>query len=187
MIGTRPRVAHTAPRTLPRVVGILLARTLAGALLALVLVLVVPYAVGGRPLVVLSGSMEPTLHVGDVVLAKRIAPLDARIGDIVTFHDPQRSGQLVTHRVRGISVQGAEVSFVTKGDANNATERWRVRTGDEIGRSVLRVPKIGYALSLLHTPTGLVGLVLLPLLALLVLELLAIWKPDRPVVDDAAR
>ena len=81
-----------------------------------------PLAFDARPLTVLSGSMEPTLQTGDVVVAKRVEPGDVRIGDVVTYRSP--TGRLVTHRVRALHQTGERFVFVTKGDANNSTERW---------------------------------------------------------------
>ena len=53
---------------------------------------VAPYALGGRSYTVMSGSMEPRIHTGDVVAEERIAPRDMRSGDIVTFQDPDVRG-----------------------------------------------------------------------------------------------
>src|SRR3954453_20976374 len=88
----------------------------------LLLAIALPLAFGARPLVVLSGSMEPTLATGDVVVVKRGGPQQAHVGDVVTFRNPE--GSLVTHRVRSVRRQGHRFALVTKGDANNASERW---------------------------------------------------------------
>jgi signal peptidase len=153
--------------------------TVAGFAVGIALALAVPFAFDARPLTVLSGSMEPTLDTGDVVIVKRIAPLDARPGDIVTFRDPEQPGRLVTHRVRTLRVQDGRVRFVTRGDANNTSERWQVEAGGQISRVLYRVPDLGHALMLLRS-TGLfaIGFALV-LAALLVLELAAIWRRDE--------
>ena len=116
-----------------------------GAAVGLAGAIVVPSLLGMKALTVISGSMDPTLEVGSLVLDERIAPLDARPGDIVSFPDPTRGGMLVTHRVRQVRAEGATAFFITKGDANNATETWSVPTKGEIGRVVYHVPKVGYA------------------------------------------
>jgi signal peptidase len=152
---------------------------LAGAGLALALTMLVPLAFGGRPLTVMSGSMEPTIMTGDVVVALPIAPLEARPGDIVSFNDPNRSGVLVTHRVRSLRRAGAKVNFVTKGDANNSVEKWSVAANDDIARTVLRLPRLGRAMTFAKTRTGLLVLVLVPLALLAVLEVYSIWRSDE--------
>jgi signal peptidase len=151
---------------------------LLGVGLALALTLLLPLAFHGRPLTVMSGSMEPAIMTGDVVIAMPVAPLDVRPGDIVSFNDPGRGGKLVTHRVRSLRRSGGDVDFVTKGDANNSVEKWRIRADRQIGRTVLRLPRLGHALIFARTRTGLLVLVLLPLLVLGVLEMASIWRPD---------
>jgi signal peptidase I len=117
----------------------------AGMAIVLALFLTAPRLLGYESLTVLSGSMEPALPVGSVVLDERISPLDARPGDVVTFPSPDDRSRLITHRVRSITVQGGDAAVVTKGDANDAPERWRVPVSGQIGRVVYRVPKLGYA------------------------------------------
>jgi signal peptidase len=134
----------------------------------------------------MSGSMQPTVMTGDVVIAMPIAPLDVRPGDIVSFNDPQRGNKLVTHRVRTMRQVGGKVSFVTRGDANTGVERWRVSTNHKISRTVLRIPKLGRALVFGRTRAGLVSLVLIPLLLLGALEIASIWKDDEESEDEAA-
>jgi signal peptidase I len=151
-----------------------------GFVLGIALALAAPLAFDARPLVVLSGSMEPTLGTGDVTVVQRIAPLEARPGDIVTFRDPANQNRLVTHRVRAMRVRGDSVTFVTRGDANNVSERWAVSASGEISRVVYRIPELGRLLVLARTnrlPMLLFGLALAALLAL---ELMTIWRPAEP-------
>lgn len=163
-----------------------LAMTVAGFAIGIALALAAPLAFDARPLVVLSGSMEPALHTGDVSVVRSIAPLDARPGDIVTFRDPDNSKRLITHRVRDMRVQGDAVVFRTRGDANNVSERWRVPASGEIGRVMYRIPKLGWVLSYARSK-GLFVLLLGGALALLlVLELTAIWRPEEGDGDPLA-
>ncbi len=159
---------------------------LAGVAGVLALTLLVPLAFHGRPLTVMSGSMQPTIMTGDVVIAMPIAPLDARPGDIVSFNDPGRGGKLVTHRVRSMRQVGGKVSFTTRGDANTGVEKWRVSADHMISRTVLRLPKLGRALVFARTRTGLLTLVLVPLLLLGTLEIASIWKDDGGSKDEVA-
>jgi signal peptidase I len=158
--------------------GSFLLWTVAGLAAGLALAMLVPLAFHCRPLTVMSGSMEPTINTGDVVVARQISPLDARRGDVVSFRDPDRGGLLVTHRVRSMSRSGDKVTFVTKGDANNSSERWRVGTNDKISRTTYRIPAVGRVLAFSHTRQGILMLVLLPLLTLGGLEIASIWRSD---------
>ena len=147
--------------------------------LALLAAVAIPNAIGMRSFTVMSGSMEPAIHTGDVVVDRRIRPLEARPGDVVTFSDPGERKRLVTHRVRGLEARGSLVQVVTKGDANNAVERWTVPAGGRIGRVELRVWKLGYPLVFARSRYGLVAIVVAPALLLCFLELRRIWRPRR--------
>ena len=163
-----------------------LAMTAVGFAIGIAVALAAPLAFHARPLVVLSGSMEPALRTGDVSVVRSIAPLDARPGDIVTFRDPDNADRLITHRVRAMRVQGDAVVFRTRGDANNVSEHWRVPATGEIGRLMYRIPKLGWVLSYARSK-GLFMLLLGGALALLlVLELSAIWRPEEGDGDQLA-
>jgi signal peptidase I len=162
------------------------AMTVVGFAIGIGVALALPLAFDARPLVVLSGSMEPALGTGDVSVVRTIAPLDARPGDVVTFRDPDDSERLITHRVRDMHVQGGAVVFRTRGDANTASERWQVASEQEIGRVVYRIPKLGWVLMYARSK-GLFVLMLGGALALLlVLELTSIWRIEENHGDQGA-
>ncbi len=129
--------------------------------------------------------MEPALHTGDVAVVQRVAPLQTRPGDIVSFRSPG-SGALTTQRVRRMRVRGDAVQFVTRGDANRPVERWQVRRSGHIRVVRYRLPKLGYAFNLLRSRLGLAALVVVPLSLLLVVELWSIWRPSEPSGDPAS-
>jgi signal peptidase I len=147
---------------------------------ALLAAAVVPLAFGLHTYAVRSGSMTPTIDTGDLVITRSIPPTEARTGDIVIFRDPEGSGRLISHRVRAIREHQGRSYFVTRGDANNAFERWSVLDSGSIGQVVYRLPKLGYALGRVSSGPGKIGLVVIPALILLVLGLIRIWRPQRP-------
>jgi signal peptidase I len=122
------------------------------ALAACLAVAGVLLALGFRPLVVRSGSMEPAINTGDLIFTRTIEADQAEVGDVVTFKDPSRSADLVTHRVVGIQPQDSSLSFRTRGDANTGHEEWSVDADGRIGRYAFRVPRAGYVLSLISDP-----------------------------------
>jgi signal peptidase I len=135
---------------------------------------------GGRALTVMSGSMSPAIETGDVVVSRSVSPLDLRLGDVVTFRDPEDGERLITHRVRGIRIGGGEARFVTKGDANNSAESWVVPSDGRIGLVVFRLPKLGYLFSWLGHPFARLALVVVPALLLGAYEVRRIWSaPDK--------
>jgi signal peptidase len=143
-------------------------------------VVVAPSLFGGRSMTVLSGSMEPALHLGDIVIDSRVSPADVRVGDIVTFSDPERTGKLITHRVRRVRIAEGIAHVVTKGDNTNAVERWDIPAAGSVGRVEYRVPLLGFLLFWLHGPLARIGLIVFPALLLAGFELWRIWRPQRP-------
>jgi signal peptidase I len=143
----------------------------------LLLAVGVPNLFHAKSLTVMSGSMEPTIGTGDVVVARQIPPMDARVGDIVTFRDPLEHDRLITHRVREIHVLRDKVLFVTKGDANTNTEHWVVPVDGTIGRVAFHVPRLGYFMVWIHSTFGLLLLIVLPTLVLGASELWQLWRP----------
>jgi signal peptidase len=133
------------------------------AAVALALATSFPSLAGYRAFNVQSGSMEPTLEVGSVVLDETIRAREAGPGDVVTFPDPNADRQL-THRVQRITFDGGTVHVVTKGDVNDAPERWDVPLDDEIGRVAYHLPKLGYARAWIAGGPGRLGAALLVLL-----------------------
>jgi signal peptidase I len=173
-------VIHPRTRFLgARIVSAVVLWTIGGVLFGVCMAVTIPFFFGVKSLTVLSGSMEPTIHVGDIVVVRQISPLDARVGDVVTFRDPAARDKLITHRVRAMSVAGGVVSFETKGDANTSVERWTIGTDGTIGLVMYRVPKLGYILFYVHGTLGRLLLVVVPALLLGGYEILRIWRPAR--------
>jgi signal peptidase len=150
------------------------------ALVALIVVIVIGGGLlGFRALVITSGSMTPTIDVGAAVLSRSVHPLEVRPGDVVTFRDASLGEQLVTHRVISMRRTGQMVQFVTKGDANHATEHWSVPVSGRIGRTVMAVPEVGRLLTLLTKPLARVVEVLVATLFFAFLLLGWIWFSPR--------
>jgi signal peptidase I len=177
-----PAPAPSRSLAIARGLGSFLAWTVAGVAMGIALALLVPLAFHARPLTVMSGSMEPAIQTGDVVVSRQVHPAEVQRGDIVSFRDRERGGLLVTHRVRTITRKGDKFTFVTKGDANNSSERWSVAATDRIGHTMYRLPALGRALAFAHTRKGIVLLVMIPLVLLGTLEIASIWRTD----DDEA-
>ena len=109
------------------------------------LALIGPYMLGGRSFTVMSGSMEPAIHTGDVVVDDTISPRAAKPGDVVTFPAPDGSRRLITHRLRSARIQAGPLHAVSKGDAIHTVEPSPLPAEAHIGRVVCRVPRLGSA------------------------------------------
>jgi len=126
---------------------------------------------GLRSYVVQSGSMEPAIMTGDVVIVQ--SKSNYSINDVVTFNDSS-TGRVVTHRI--IEAKNSNQEFQTKGDANRTGDDAVVSLGQIIGKVVFVIPKIGYLVSFTKTLMGLVLLVLVPAAIFVLDELIKIMK-----------
>ena len=104
---------------------------------------------GYRPMVVRSGSMVPTLGIGDVVVANWVHADQVRPGEIISFPANILRPEIVTHRVQKIVVDGDMVHVQTKGDHNTEPEEWSTRRDALVGHVEWRIPKIGRLLIVL--------------------------------------
>lgn len=178
--------AHVGVRSNRWISARRIANACATAVLALAIgllaVLLAGSLLGYRALTIRSGSMTPTIRVGDVVVDTSVAPLAVRPGDIVTFRDPAIGQQLVTHRVVSMHRAGKVVDFVTKGDANLVTERWSVPVSGHLGRKVFLIPGLGRVVAALSAKAVRVFALTLAALFIAVLGLRRIWRqPDVSV------
>jgi signal peptidase len=129
----------------------LLVGVIAAAATFVVVAAAVPVVTPLRTQIVLSGSMVPALPVGALVVT---APLvgQAVAGDIVSFASPARPGTSVIHRVIGVEVGAEDANYVTKGDANDSPDGWRVSVGAATGHVVAVIPFVGYVVGTLQRP-----------------------------------
>ncbi|MFI2105162.1 signal peptidase I [Isoptericola sp. NPDC019693] len=106
-------------------------------------VIVVPKVLGGIPLTILSGSMEPNLPVGSLAVVLPVEPEDVRVGDIVTYLPNPDDPTAISHRVTAIdNHQDGTRTFTVQGDAN-ATEDDPVQEYQVRGRVAYAVPWLG--------------------------------------------
>ena len=111
-----------------------------------------PMPFGFGAAVVLSGSMEPNLNINDLVIVTPAAQY--QIGDIIVF---QSTGDLVIHRI--ISINEAEKTLQTKGDANNIADD-PISLDQVKGKLSFKLPFIGLIVRGLKTPVGVIAVLL---------------------------
>jgi signal peptidase len=147
--------------------------------IVLATVVAAPGLVGRHSLAVLSGSMTPTLRVGDLVIDRQERAAGLRPGDIATFRDPDKPSRLLTHRVVRMRIRRGVAYVVTKGDANTGVERWSAPVDGSVGVVELRIPKLGYAVVYIGGRYGRFGMIALPALLLGLYELRRLWFPKE--------
>ncbi|WP_081861594.1 signal peptidase I [Cellulomonas sp. HZM] len=124
--------------------GVVSGAALAAAVLLALALVVVPLLLGATPYTILTGSMQPTMPPGTLVVT-RPTPVDRiDIGDVVTYQLHSEQPEVVTHRVVGVGTQsdGSHV-FLTRGDANNADDD-PVLAVQVRGVVAYHVPYLGY-------------------------------------------
>lgn len=99
----------------------------------------------------MSGSMEPTLSVDDVIVVRRASSYE--VGDVVVF---QQHGILVVHEV--IAVEGN--TLTTKGSANTVADE-PISLGDIKGEVWFHLEGLGGVISWLRSPFGTLSILLL--------------------------
>lgn len=110
----------------------------------------IPLFFGYGRAVVVTGSMEPAIHVGDMIIIHEKD--DYEVGDIILYE----AKSFVTHRIVAVTENGV----ITQGDANNVDDGEILRE-QIVGKVVLIIPKIGYAANFLKTPFGMLLIILL--------------------------
>jgi len=124
--------------------------------LILAILLVGVRFVGLKPFVVLSGSMEPTYHVGSLIYVREADPQDLQPGDAITFLANETT--VVTHRIADVVPDEDDPDtlwFITKGDANQSEDASPVHYRNVIGKAVFSIPYLGYLSHYIQNPPGL--------------------------------
>ncbi len=128
-----------------------------------------PTFMGYKNFIVLTGSMNPTINEGDIVIVK--AEADIQKGDIIAF---KAQNSIVTHRVVEIKKEADKDFYITKGDANSSTDIELISKEDIEGKYCFKIPILGNIILFFQKPIGAVVLFLI-LGTLLLLSL----KPEK--------
>lgn len=137
-------------------------------IILLAAVIILAPLVGWHMDTVLSGSMEPFIHVGSLVIVQPVDVSQIHAGDIIAF---SLGNTEICHRVVSID-EGPPLKFTTKGDANNAADRETVAAENVVGTVILSIPQAGYFTSFIKSPVGILAIVILAALLLIGPELL---------------
>jgi signal peptidase len=122
-----------------------------------------------------SGSMEPQLKVGDLVVAWPVKPETIVVGDVITLRPVSAGQDMITHRVFSIG-QGSSLSFKTKGDANSIPDPISVPAQNILGKVCFHVPYLGYVTEFLKTKYGFLLALVVPSLAVIALYVRTVWR-----------
>lgn len=135
-------------------------------LIIIYLIIFIPVLWGKKPLVVISGSMEPILKVGGILYYEKTNLDDFKKDDILVY---QLNEHIVSHRIVNIN----EYGFETKGDNNNSNDSYIVDKNNVIGRgNNWSIPYIGYYADFIYNHKYL-------LIVMIILSYFNIWFNSR--------
>lgn len=128
----------------------------------------VPKIGGYCPLIVMTGSMEPEIKSGDIIICKQIDSDEVKVDDVIAFFDPDsHEGSVLTHRVIELVNEDGTLSYRTKGDANNSADRSLVPADSLVGLYQFRIAGAGNVAMFMQSTAGLIICVVLPLILLI--------------------
>jgi signal peptidase len=96
---------------------------------------------GVQPTVIYSGSMQPTMDVGDIVIISEVPVDTIEGGDIIQYRTASAN---IIHRVQEVYEEAGTKLFITKGDANNAPDETPIVPEQITGKAVFTIPKLGW-------------------------------------------
>lgn len=139
-------------------------------LIALVLVIsIIPITGNIKFLVVKSGSMEPTIKTGSLVMVKPVSQY--KVGDIINFGAWGKTKDPITHRIAEIKTNEGAVSYVTKGDANDSVDQREISANEIHGKVIMNLPYFGYAVDTAKKPLGFLIIIVVPALIIIIDEI----------------
>ncbi|MCL2860467.1 MAG: signal peptidase I [Oscillospiraceae bacterium] len=122
-----------------------------------------PSFFGYKEIVIAGKSMEPTLNVGDIVIAKVVDEYSER--NVIVYRD--KNNAVITHRIIEIEEKDGQTMYITKGDANNSQDT--PITKDKIeGVMIFQLSGWGKAIAFLKSPNGLLLLIGIPVIYILI-------------------
>ncbi len=117
----------------------------------------VPSIFGYKPFIVLSGSMETKINIGDLVIVKEVDANELKVDDIIAFREEDNF--VTTHRIIEVAEKG-DKCFVTKGDNNNTADDGIVCSNKIEGKYQFKIAKIGSAILFIQKPLGFVVMIM---------------------------
>lgn len=140
----------------------------------------VPSVGGVFPLIVLTDSMYPAIQSGDLIICRTEEPENIREGDVIAFFDPAGNGtSIVTHSVAEVRRENGQLSWITRGIANNADDAVPVPAKKLVGVYSRRIPGLGNAVMFVQSTAGLIVCVVCPIVLLVLWDILRRRKYEK--------
>lgn len=130
---------------------------------------------------VLSGSMEPEISTGDLVIAYPQPTYD--VGQIVTI-EVEGSGDTVTHRIFEKNETNGTLEYLLKGDANDSPDSEPILHESIIGKVIFQIPVLGRVVNFAQSQLGFILLIIIPAVILVYSEILNIKKEAHRLIKE---
>ena len=140
----------------------------------LLIVSTIPVTGNIKIMTVLSGSMEPSIKTGSVVIVRPVN--EYNIGDVITFGQATKLNAPITHRIHDIKIIENQPKYITKGDANDVEDQTEIDGKKIIGKVLLSVPYVGYAVDFARKPLGFAMIIIIPVLVIIFDEIKNIYR-----------
>lgn len=131
-------------------------------------------------LTIQSGSMEPAIKQGSIVIVKPAK--EYQQGEMITFIDIDNPKYSLTHRIFEVRNDNGRITYVTKGDANETPDFGEVLPPQIFGKVFLTIPFVGYPISFAKTLPGLLILVIIPAAIIVYSELQNIRNEFKKII-----
>ena len=129
--------------------------------------------------------MFPDIKSGDLIITKAADAKDVKVGDVISFFDPDGSGtSVLTHRVVELVEEDGKLFFRTKGDANNSEDPSLAPAENLIGLYQSKINGAGNVAMFLQSTPGLIVCIGVPLVLLVGFELLRRRNYEKSKNDD---
>ena len=169
-----------------RLFGFVAALAACLSILGLLLTAALPGLWGYSSFVIYTGSMEPTISVGSLVVAQPVDAQEVTVSDIIIFPAPGNPNTTITHRVVAVREDdGGLRYFQTKGDAVDGVDPQEVQLTGQVYRFAYELPYLGYFVHFAKSGPGIIMLLVLPAAGLLLLQFQKIRRPGAPEAEAA--
>ena len=145
----------------------------------------IPGVFGMRPVIVLSGSMEPEFMSGDLIFIQDGDVEQLKEGDIICYME---DGAAVTHRIEAVTEENGAVRYTTRGDANNTDDQKQVEQSQIQGiYKGRKISGAGDAVMFMQSTTGMILFFVCPIVLLILWDIIYRRKIDKEEREERGR
>ncbi|WP_193615145.1 signal peptidase I [Nocardioides lijunqiniae] len=184
-----PERAPQRRRAWRRVANAVMSLAMVGSFVMFLFLAVGPHVLGYRTSTMLTGSMEPGIMPGDVVVTAERPAADVRVGDVISYQIPIEDHRVETHRVTEVvTAKDGTISIRTQGDANSNVDPWTaILEEDTVWEVQAVVPELGNVIQTMRSPVVHHVVKWVALGGLILMGLATIWSRSEDDEQDGGQ